>query len=834
MSVGYLRTLDEEASDRASANKRIRALAREAGQAAGDGTEFDSSGDDSSYTDKTIIWSWRDREQSWNLQAWVGRVVKRHNIYTYKPLNGHHFGEPTLEDSQAIKKTKADHRLLQFFHRYAEHLYFGITQMKARDLLSPDFFVVDVGVHLIASQLEKHKCCGVDVDYALEFTMMGQGVLAYKPNIPVSQLQQSNGLYSKVEEGKYVNARKCTLERRIHHTGSGIWQLVLPQPAPTSADTAQPRESIQGFYARSCATHDGSVPPSGFWFHESQQFFVGVHQACPANMWMSLYWDCLLELIELQSHEEQDRIETFKGIAASSWNVCDLAIFTTWTLVYLPHVEDLDYSAFLTICSGVSLSGSILLSHGLADMCIENAPTVMVRQIAACLTAGSTAAGVFLLYAMTSHLWFPKQPIAVIHGWRWMIVSCSCSCLFCSAPLSTFLGKNSFAGRPMSIFERERIEAEFFRRNDWTVQTIERCIIGILVFFVRGLSSNTLTITADNVIGYILLGVLVSVLNLHCLMEPETLTLQCFVSIFGEEGFGKQSEPLPSFKTVTMRILLRHSCLVAVAYGFIHHCSLYKLKLTRSTEPTLLFIAIFLLLIAISGCKSFFRVRQSKDGDSWWSIWPEALAYAKHQQDTFLMQCLQMGMPDGDLTKTQECLFALQQCLQNTWVAVLMARQRRDVIRSAKISHMKHTVLELCYDIAQVVVMAWVESNVSLTQSRFRFKLIMDFLNWLSTLVDLLVLKGPKILARTGGQPQEVLASLSSTVEDMDAEADAEAGKGDVVEFPLFDNPRESTQEHFKVAKTMLSEDPGIDQPQPRTYTIAGVHDSRRRSWEKD
>merc|ERR1712032_642979 len=48
-------------------------------------------------------------------------------------------------------------------------------------------------------------------------------------------------------------------------------------------------------------------------------------------------------------------------------------------------------------------------------------------------------------------------------------------------------------------------------------------------------------------------------------------------------------------------------------------------------------------------------------------------------------------------------------------------------------AYLRHLVLELCYDISQVAVMAWVDAQVTLKKKKdWNGKLLLDFLNWIS------------------------------------------------------------------------------------------------------
>lgn len=91
-------------------------------------------------------------------------------------------------------------------------------------------------------------------------------------------------------------------------------------------------------------------------------------------------------------------------------------------------------------------------------------------------------------------------------------------------------------------------------------------------------------------------------------------------------------------------------------------------------------------------------------------------------------------------------------------------REVRDQKRLA-VAH--HLWREVAYDVFQIVLIGWLMEKATLNEGEETFpgKLGVDFLNFATTLIDFLVLKGPSALCATGCSPEAILGALKKDLE---------------------------------------------------------------------
>ena len=97
--------------------------------------------------------------------------------------------------------------------------------------------------------------------------------------------------------------------------------------------------------------------------------------------------------------------------------------------------------------------------------------------------------------------------------------------------------------------------------------------------------------------------------------------------------------------------------------------------------------------------------------------------------------------------------------------------KRERNIRESQQTHIRemsrHLYSEILYDLLQLSVIAWCVAELPLEDEDFEWKKCFDFLNILSTFIDIIIIKGPTAAALVDWDPQKMNEALASELEPL-------------------------------------------------------------------
>lgn len=581
-------------------------------------------------------------------------------------------------------------------------------------------------------------------------------------HLEFSTLRKLGGVYGNCSDDKetirYRNIHGSIMEwQRTNgkslEAAEGIWVLRLASSAKAEDAVTDPV-----FYYPGIATD--REPPSGRWLHcADSDFAVWVEPASAIGVYTAKHWDRRLQA----AHRLAQFEEATKGasLVAMLWNLLDLIIFASWSALYLPNIERFDYWPTAIITGFICIVGIELVTEGLTTAFIVHPQTpgavlagfillpgcLLVAPAATFLTLVSTCSLGWLMpsWALKTSLCFFLLPAGFFVAWGFILYTAS--------------------------GERARQDEDEGRRRRLCAACI--CLLLLLI----GLPAAQLaSLWLLPFTGAVPVGSWCVLLSLICACLPTVIMVVS--AIFGRAVAPPKevARNLRSDRDIALFEMGSHWRSYAVATACAHAC-LWHLASSKSNEavgreslPILWFAAVFCCRLAVrllSARLALDKVEANEDIDT--------SSMADRELDVLRRSLLHIGYPQAELAKLAELWGRMK-----TWSGIQLyslndASMKAKKTKATKIAQAKHNISEMIYDISQIVVMAWVEGHVSLAHSHFPWKLLADFLNWISSLIDLIVLKGPKVVAHTAGDPSKVLELMSQTIDELEATAnDAE------------------------------------------------------------
>merc|ERR1711924_191960 len=89
-------------------------------------------------------------------------------------------------------------------------------------------------------------------------------------------------------------------------------------------------------------------------------------------------------------------------------------------------------------------------------------------------------------------------------------------------------------------------------------------------------------------------------------------------------------------------------------------------------------------------------------------------------------------------------------------------------MRRRQASFNRHLYWEIAYDLTQISVLVWLMSQVKLKDKHFEYKICIDFINLVTTFIDLVLIKGATVAITTGCDPAKMKVELESELKTLE------------------------------------------------------------------